>query len=185
LLAGVSWKSRGQSVYVVGSHLAKGSFIAKELGQKLAEREQYVIVDGQSDGLSRDVITAFVEERVRKKCDITKYLKIFANPYAVNAAFANDPAEIPTLKTWRAPLLRATQVFVCFDGNIGTTAELEVAIESGCRVIPACTHDSQVAKVVFSNNDLLALLPAEYKDKLLAKSIDAADIAKCIDQMIQ
>ncbi|BDC48741.1 hypothetical protein F183_A10570 [Bryobacterales bacterium F-183] len=186
LLAEVSRKSRGYSVYVVGSHKTTESTLAQDLGRQLAEHDRYVMVDGQSEGIGREVITSFVEESLRRKRDVYKHLKLFPNPYSVNAAFASDPAEIPTLKTWRAPLLRSTQVFVCFDGQMGTLAELEVAVEAGCSIVPACLQtDGQVTKAVLANSALLSELPEWYKSKLTEGSVEASDIIKCIEHMIR
>jgi hypothetical protein len=185
LLVEVAQKSRGSTVYVVGSHLDKANNEAQELGRSLATRD-IVLIDGQSEGVSRQVITAFVEEGVKQKRDVYKHLKTFANPYSVNAAFASDPNQIPILKSWRAPLLRSTQVFVCFDGGMGTKAELEVALQSGCRIVPVPGGSAgMVATSVLTNRAILDGLPAQYAGKLKGGTVTAADIVECIDKLIQ
>jgi len=185
LLVEIAQKSRGSTVYVVGSHLDPGNIQAQELGRHLAERE-IVLVDGQSEGVSRQVITAFVEEGVKRKRDVYKHLKIFPNPYSVNPAFASDPNQIPILKSWRAPLLRSTQVFVCFDGGMGTEAELEVAIQSGCRIVPVPGRaDGMVATSVLTDGTILDRLPTKYARKVRSLPISAIDIVECIDELIK
>jgi SIR2-like domain/Sir2- and TIR-associating SLOG family len=183
LLVEIAQKSRGATVYVVGSHLDTGNRQAQELGRSLAERD-IVLVDGQSDGVSRQVITAFVEEGVKRKRDVYKHLKIFPNPYSVNPAFASDPNQIPILKSWRAPLLRSTQVFVCFDGGMGTEAELELAIQSGCRIVPVPGRsDGMVTTSVLTQSAIFDRLPPKYAGKAKSGTISAADIAECIDDL--
>ena len=185
ILVEIAQKSRGSTVYVVGSHLDTGNRQAQELGQNLAARD-IVLVDGQSEGVGRQVITAFVEEGVKKKRDVYKHLKIFPNPYSVNPSFASDPEQIPILKSWRAPLLRATQVFVCFDGGMGTKAELEVAIQSGCRILPVPGRtDGMVATTVLTQGSILDRLPTKYVSKAKGGAITPADITECIDELIK
>ena len=185
LLIHIAQRSRGSTVYVVGSHLDTGNAQAQELGRRLAERD-IILVDGQSEGVSRQVITAFVEEGVKRKRDVYKHLKIFPNPYSVNPAFASDPNQIPILKSWRAPLLRSTQVFVCFDGGMGTEAEFEVAIQSGCRIVPVPGRsDGMVAKSVLTQSPVLDRLPSGYAGKVKSGVITATDIAECIDELIK
>ena len=139
ILNSVARKSRGRTVYVTGSHNEKGtiaSTIAREIGESLAREKGFMLVDGQSEGIGWQAVTGFVETGIYDKQNIYKRLKIFANPYAANPAFEFDDNLVPVLKSWRAPLFRATQTVVVFDGGRGTSAEVQVAKEAGCRIVP-------------------------------------------------
>lgn len=131
----ISLASRGPTVYVTGSHVAHPP-LAEELGAELAELRHLVLMDGQSEGTARRVLAAFQETAISKKIDIKDRVRSFANPYAWNPAISNDPALLPVLRQWRSALLRRTNIVVAFDGRMGTEAEVETALQEGCRVVP-------------------------------------------------
>ncbi|HEX3684988.1 MAG TPA: SIR2 family protein [Bryobacteraceae bacterium] len=184
LLVELAEKSRGNTVYVVGSHVDQGNKLAQELGRQLADRE-IILVDGQSEGIGREVITSFVEASVHKKRDVYKHLKTFPNPYSANPALASDRDQIPILKSWRAPLMRSTQICICFDGRMGTKAELELAMQSGCRIIPVPGQlDGSEVDSLLRNDSILRRLPEFYAGKIQSGKVVASDIIACIDELI-
>ncbi|RCH56288.1 SIR2 family protein [Mucilaginibacter hurinus] len=136
ILQKLSLKSRGKSVFISGSHDSKNDEEAEKLGKALAKEQDVILNDGQSSGLMRISSRFFMEALIDDNADINKRLRFFPNPYAFNSKFANDVSLLPLLKQWRTPLLRATQVMIAFDGGMGTKAEIEVALDMGCIVIP-------------------------------------------------
>lgn len=132
----ISLTSRGPTLYVTGSHKT-GSKLAHEVGQLLAEQTDLnvVLLDGQSTGVSRELISAFVQRAAEKKIDFRDRLKFSSNPYASVSALSDDQSLMPILKEWRAPMLRTTHTVLAFDGGMGTRAEVELAAELGCRLV--------------------------------------------------
>lgn len=128
--------SRGPTVYVTGSHNGSSS-LAEEVGRRLADQDdvRVVLLDGQSTGMSRNLISAFVQRAAERKIDFRDRLRFFSNPYASVPALSGDPSLMPRLKEWRASLLRTAHTILAFDGGMGTRAEVELAADLGCRVI--------------------------------------------------
>jgi len=136
ILQKLSLKSRGKSVFISGSHDIRNNEEAEKLGKALAKEQDIILNDGQSSGLMRISSRIFMETIIEDNADINKRIRFFPNPYASNSKFANDVSLLPLLKQWRTPLLRATQVMIAFDGGMGTKAEIELALDMGCIVIP-------------------------------------------------
>jgi hypothetical protein len=132
----ISLRSRGPTLYVTGSHSGSSS-LAEDVGRMLVDQEdvRVVLLDGQSTGRSRSLISAFVQGAAERKIDFRDRLKFFSNPYASVPALAGDPSLIPRLKEWRASMLRTAHTVLAFDGGMGTRAEVELAADLGCRVI--------------------------------------------------
>lgn len=136
ILESLSLKSRGKSIFISGSHNTNNDKSAKKLSKELAKISEYILNDGQSSGLMRVVSNAYMETIIDNKDDVTKRFRFFPNPYSANPKFANNILLLPMLKEWRIPLFKSTYVMVAFDGGMGTKAEIEVALDMGCIVIP-------------------------------------------------
>ena len=181
ILQAIARKSRGPSVYVTGSHLDSTNKTATALGASLARKPDLILIDGQSAGVSNQAVSAFLEAAIVDRVDISSRLKIFPNPYAANPEFSSRSELLPTLKAWRAPLLRSTQVVVFFDGRMGTEAEVGAALAAGCRLVPVPGLPGQlVEKVVSENPAILDSLPAEYVARFNARTVEPEDIAACV-----
>jgi hypothetical protein len=195
ILERIALKSRGRTVFVTGSHEHGGDVLFSELGKLLAREggqdrsKQVVIIDGQSTGVNRHVVTAFNEEIIRDKREIEGRIRLFPNPYAANPAFSNDRSLLPLLKKWRAPLFRATQVVVVFDGGMGTCTEVELAQELGCRIIPVALRKGSLVRKLLSELDgegsqVPRSLPQSYRDKVTKGHPRAGDIMEWIRNVL-
>lgn len=186
VLKAVSLKSRGPSVFITGSHLAPSPF-AHEVGEKLAEVDNLILLDGQSLGIGREAISAFNEQCLRRNDDIYKRVRLFPNPYAANPAFSNNRQYLPTLKMWRSTLLRSAQVIVVFDGGMGTEAEVEVAEEVGCRILPVPLTIGDYAHRLVQRpeiNTFLNTVDPAFLAKAQACILNPAEVTDCIQKML-
>ncbi len=138
ILDDIALGSRGDTVFITGSHsrINDGKCELERVGELLAEQKGLVLLDGQSAGTSRHVVSAYLESCIRKSEDIIRRLRVFSNPYAANPNFSNDRSLLPILMEWRSPLLRSAQIVVVYDGGMGTEEEVRVARELGCRILP-------------------------------------------------
>lgn len=132
----ISLGSRGATLYVTGSHSGSSS-LAHEVGKMLADQRKVrlILLDGQSTGRSRSLISAFVERAAETRIDFRDRLRFFSNPYASVPALSGDASLLPRLKEWRASMLRSAHTVLAFDGGMGTRAEVELAADLGCRLI--------------------------------------------------
>jgi hypothetical protein len=163
----IALKSRGKTLFATGGHelnLPK----AVEFGKAFASIPGLTLLDGQSEGVSRSIISAFTEECLRTRRDIRSRVRLFSNPYAISADFNNDPNLLPELKKWRVPLLRETQVMVVFPGGIGTNAEVEVARTMGCYIIPVPLSRNDSAYNLIIDRDIQSSLQARIPNYLTA-----------------
>lgn len=182
-VARVARRSRGPAVYVTGSH-AGTSGIAAEVGEILAQSsERVILLDGQSAGISRELLSAFQNASVRQRVDLNERLRFFANPYAANPAFSSDTTLLPLLKEWRVPLLRQAHSVLAFDGGMGTEAEVEIARELGCCIIPVPESRTGSAFALLRDPIIRADLERRapgYVTKAEALSIAAVDVVGCL-----
>lgn len=137
ILAHIASASRGRTLYVTGSH-ERSSMVAMEIGRLLGARAEsdLVLLDGQSTGVTRDLISAYGEQCVKAGADLRDRVRLYPNPYAVNAEFSNDPQFLPQLRQCRETLLREARVVVVFDGGMGTKVEVDMARDLGCILVP-------------------------------------------------
>lgn len=190
ILDEVASRSRGATLYVTGSH-ENNNGLATEIGHELAKCKapEIVVVDGQSSGLSRNVITAFSEECVNQKLDLRNRLRIFPNPYAANPAFSNDIKLLPMLKQVRRTLLRSTQAVIAFDGGMGTKMEVELAQSLGCNIIPIPLAPGGYASKLFSDSAISGKIKAacpQYFGKLEKNEpVSASDVTQCVAAMLK
>jgi hypothetical protein len=138
IVSRIARMSRGPTLYVTGSHTGSDPRAA-DVGRLLADpnRPRAILLDGQSTGVSRTVLSQFQTACIEQRVDLNERLKFFPNPYATNPSFSNDPSLLPLLKQWRGTMLRKANSALVFDGGMGTEAEAEIALELGCRIIPA------------------------------------------------
>ncbi len=186
----ISQKSRGKTVYVTGSH-EKTNETSRQLGAKLADEKDIILVSGQSSGIGANVVSAFIEQCIIEKYDINNRVKIFPNPYAANEKYSNDPKLLGELKKYRAKLFNSTQVVVVFNGGMGTEAEVEVALNQNCKIIPiiltAEDRNSDVMKKILKNElvmDQIQKLDKEYYDKIIKNEVTVEDIYRCLIKLL-
>jgi SIR2-like domain/Sir2- and TIR-associating SLOG family len=171
--------SRGKSVFVTGSHQHQPG-VAEELGKELASEKGVVLLDGQSEGTGRSAANSFGATCVEQRQDIRERIRYFPNPYSFNPAFANDRKHLSTLKEWRASLFRAAHVVIVFDGGMGTEAEVEVAREMGCRIIPVPTSSDGSARGLIKDPAIRDHLSEKYLKSADSGSLDAKDVMECV-----
>jgi predicted Rossmann-fold nucleotide-binding protein len=187
ILEKLALKSRGKSIFISGSHDAKNDVEAEKLGIALAKKEGYILNDGQSTGLMRIASRVFMETIIDDKTDINKRIRFFPNPYAANPKFANDVSLLPLLKQWRTSLFRATHVMIAFDGGMGTTAEVEVALDMGCIVIPFFKDKEKDTWLLIDNKligDRLFNYDSGYISKVKKKDVDYKDVLRLTQKIL-
>lgn len=140
VLQEIAFRARGLSVFVTGSHdepLERDhvSRVTKKLHELGA-----TLVYGQSSGVGLAYFNSFCEEAVSRGVDIAECTRIYGNPYGMDSGLTGDPDLIPNFKRMRNRLLRDTKVALMYPGGIGTIAELELAVEYRCRILPVITR---------------------------------------------
>lgn len=187
LLGRVAMLSRGPSVFATGSHTQTDSF-AEELGSKLAMLDIPVrLMDGQSQGIGRQVIQGFSMEALSRHADLRDRISLFPNPYAADPSLSNEPAMLSTLKSWRADLIKATRLVVAFDGGMGTQAEVDVALEQGVHVLPVPRAEGGSASELVARlrrEDRLPPVAQSYLRRADALELTADDVAAAVQQIM-
>lgn len=185
-LHSIMLKSRGNTVFVTGGH-DHNLQASLEYGKALADIENLKLLDGQSEGISRSVISAFTEVCIKKKQDIRDRIQLFPNPYRANSNFSNDETLLPELKKWRVPLLRMAHVVVVFPGGIGTKAEVEVAKEMGCFILPAPQKKDDLPSKLLKDSKIrqnLELTVPEYLTKAKTFSVTPEIIKEYVERLL-
>jgi hypothetical protein len=187
LLQRVAMFSRGPSVFATGSHTHPDEF-AEDFGRQLAGLDIPVrLMDGQSQGIGRQVIEGFSMEALRRHADLRDRLSLFPNPYAADASLSNDLAMLSALKTWRADLIKATRLVVAFDGGMGTQAEVDVALAQGVYVLPVPRTDGGSASELLASLKLEDRLPpvvGDYYERAEALKLTAGDVVAAVGQLV-
>lgn len=190
ILQGIALRSRGQTVFVTGSHerdVANPTHHPKSVGNLLAEKKGLVLLDGQSTGTGQYVTSAYMETCLRNRVDILPRLRHFPNPYAANPCFSNDRAFLPALREWRASLMRSAQVVIVYHGGMGTEAEVELAKDVGCRILPVPEETGDLPTRLLEDPaikmDLAELDPA-YVAKASSHSVTPEDVVACVMKML-
>lgn len=150
VLKEISLQSRGGNVFVTGPHIVAKLGKLKKLGRLLAQEEKICLINGQSDGVGKQILQGFMEECIYQKKELGKRMRIYPNPYAANPDYANRADLIPILKKERRVLMTDVKVFAFFIGGIGTRAEYEVACECDCLILPLIIKDEDYS------NDLIS-----------------------------
>jgi hypothetical protein len=199
ILLNIAKKSVGRTIYFTGSHKDANRderTYCAEVGRRVAElyksgsasiSDAPVVMDGQSTGRSREIIAAFVNSIIDNRLDIRRHIRFYSNSYSSNPHLADNPSLIPLLKQMRAPLMKNTQVVVAFDGGMGTEAEVQLAREYKCRLLPVprvrggsasnLLKDSAIAE------DLSSCCPS-YLWKARRMTATAADVAGAVRSML-
>lgn len=171
--------SRGKSVFITGSHTST-STLATEIGERLASAPGVVLLDGQSSGIGRDAANAFGTACVQQRTDIRDRIRYFPNPYSFNPTFSNNVSLLGTLKQWRANLARAAHTFVVFDGGMGTDAEVEMAREMNCVIVPVMGSKGGTADRLLGDAQIVRRLDPTYVANAQAGKASAQDVVKCV-----
>lgn len=184
IVSRVARRSRGPTVYVTGSHLGDDARAA-EVGALLADPSHppTILLDGQSTGVSRTVLSAFQAACVNQRIDLNERLRFFPNPYAADSKFSNDPRLLPILKQWRGSMLRQAHSVLVFDGGMGTQAEVEIAMELGCSIVPVPKSPTGSAYKLLDNTIVAADLESRqpgYVAKAKTLAIGARDVVSCL-----
>lgn len=188
ILEKLSLASRGKSVFVTGSHSSTHSKEAKKLGEIFAHDNDLLLLDGQSSGIMRVVVSSFMEKCILEKMDISKRLRFFPNPYAANEDFKDDVTLLPLLKQWRSDLLKAAHIVVAFDGGMGTAAEIERAKELGCFIIPFPVSDDGSATRCLNEVEIRAKIDKvwpDYLNKWKSKTLEVDDVYTLICRIFE
>jgi hypothetical protein len=135
----ISISSRGETVFVTGSHEIDNNDYVERFGKELAGIEKVILINGQSKGFGASVLNQFITYSINNKTDISSRIKLFPNPYAARPEYSNDSTLLPLLKKERSQMLSMVKVIVPFAGGMGTKAEVEVAKEKNCIIIPGIT----------------------------------------------
>jgi hypothetical protein len=184
----ISLRSRGRSVFVTGSHTQPASAFLQDLGTALAELRPLIrLLDGQSEGVGRTVANAFGAAALHAKHDLRDRVRFFPNPYAVDPSMANNVALLPTLRAWRASLFRSAHTVVVFDGGMGTTAEVEVAREMRCRIVPVPLTTSGLPIRLLADPEIrqsLDSLDPHYVAKASTGGVTAQDVARIVEKSL-
>lgn len=190
ILQGIALRSRGQTVFVTGSHERDSTAAAshpRSVGARLAEVEGLVLLDGQSTGTGRDVTSAYMETCLRNRVDILHRLRLFSNPYAANPSFSNDAKLLPALREWRAPLMRAAQVVIVYPGGMGTEAEVQLAKDVGCLLLPVPEQKGDLPSRMLEDPRISAALEAAdpaYVARARSHCVTPEDVVACVQRMI-
>lgn len=192
ILCSISHRSRGRTVYITGSHEDGKQKVTKKLGVILAKEKDIILMNGQSSGVGANVVSEFTKYCIENQIDVNCRMHIFPNPYAANPNFSNDFSLLQYLKRYRAKLLNSTQVVIIFSGQKGTEAELEVAINRNCKIIPAVVtpddRNNDVIKKVLKNKSIMDYIQKadnEYHNKLTTGIVSAEDIYKCLMKILK
>ncbi len=185
-LHNIALKSRGRTVFVTGGHVQHLPE-ASEYGKALADIEGLVLLDGQSEGIGREVISAFTEVCLKSRHDIRTRIRLFPNPYAIKPEFNNDPALLPDLKKWRAPLLREAHVVIVFHGSMGTQTEVDVAKEMGCFIVPVPQQDGDLPSKLIEDREIRKKLEEwvpSYLSNATRKSVTPPILKQCVLELL-
>lgn len=145
ILSAIDRKSHEAAVFVTGSHNIdqRAEDYAYLIGRKLAEIPRVILNNGQSAGVGSAVLSSFMKYTFDHKQDMHKRIQFFPNPYAISPDYANNPALIPNLKMARAALITNSTFVIAFPGDLGTTAEIEVARSRERLVLPVLWDKAQ------------------------------------------
>lgn len=192
ILSLIGQKSRGKTVYVIGSLETRESEFAKELGKELASQKDLILISGQAAGISNNVVCAFTEECINNKIDMNTRLRIFPNPYAADPGISDSYILLPLLKKWRSRLLSSTQIVLVFDGETVTKAEIEVARSLNCKIIPVFTNEtnkaSELVNELLADEEIIGFLNenlSDYLHKLTNFQVTVKDIVETVAEILE
>lgn len=183
ILNEISLKIREKTVYFTGSHQNDESKYAIQIAEGLAEDDGAIYISGQSAGIGSKSFSSFMTKIIENKKDINARVKIYPNPYFANPRYANDPMLLLQLKQARSTLMCSTRLVVLFAGGMGTQAEIEVAKDCGCQILPIIEFENdyysepiKYALEIESNNNMLKNKFPQYWSCLLNKNITPMEL---------
>lgn len=149
VLNSIALISRGQSVFVTGSHENSAECI-REYGKGLAEKNDICLINGQTEGIGLCALQGFMETCINHKYDLGSRIKMFPNPYAANQKYSNSKELLFQLKKERESLFANTKLLVVFAGGMGTEAEYELALEKGCIILVGIITEQDYGNALIS-----------------------------------
>lgn len=191
ILQEISYKSRGKSIFVSGSHNTPSEFtknIIKMIVNIFIEHDDVILIDGQSSGIGSKILSEYTMICAKKNIDRLKRIKSFPNPYALNKKFASNEKLIPILQDFREELFKNTQLFIVFDGAMGTKAEFELAKKYGCKIYPIANKYSPLMMEIINDSYVQSYMNSyiNYFEKLKKrKKLSLNDIRINLSQAIQ
>ncbi|QJW95625.1 SIR2 family protein [Frigoriglobus tundricola] len=200
ILTNIAKKSVGDTVYFTGSHEEQADgerAFCEAVGKGVAEiykdaRGQVlaapIVMDGQSTGRSRSIISAFTNTIIHHRLDIRRHIDFYTNPYALNPHLSDDPSLLPQLELLRAQLMKRTQVIVAFDGKIGTAAEVRLARKYRCHILPVPRVKGGSASELLRDTAILGRLNAsspKYLAKARRRKLTAIDVAEAVRALLE
>lgn len=192
VLEQINIASRGNNVFITGSHKDTEVNYFKSLGEELTNLNQLCLINGQSEGVGAYILNGFLNKLISDKIEIGEKILFYPNPYADNEKYSDDITLIPSLKKERARMLSQVKVFIPFSGGIGTRAEIEIAMENRCIVIPGIMNAESYTNGVISNlledNKIMNYLSdniPEYYDILKNQRVPTRkDLIEAIEKVI-
>ncbi|GGF15384.1 SIR2 family protein [Subtercola lobariae] len=188
LLSKVVAMSRGRTIFPTGSHIEHSAFGAS-LGDAIARTlPKVIILDGQSQGVSRSVINGFSVSALNERLDLLTSTRLYPNPYAYDGNLSGDATLLPVLIAWRDQLLRDCRVLLAFDGGMGTAAEVEAAINMGCTVVPVPLQEDGSARLLLTDprvTSVLQSLAPVYLAIVQARKPTVDELTACISEVLE
>lgn len=183
----IAWRGHREGrAYSLLDRTATVPPLATKLGTLLAAEKDVVLLDGQSEGTGRAAGNAFGDACVAQKQDLRKRIHYFPNPYSFNQRFEDDRSLLGTLKKWRASLFRAAHIVIVFDGGMGTEAEIDVATEMDCRIVPVPVpgREDGLAHKLLEHSPITKRLGDDYLRLAKSGEVSAKDIVDCVKHIL-
>lgn len=190
ILREISFKSKGKTVYVTGSHKGNKSVetYAKELGERLADQEDIILNYGQSAGVGNLIFNAFGKRQIDKGKSVNGRIRIFPNPYTFCDDWDNQDFLMSELSNLRKELLQETRLMIAFPGGKGTKREIEIAEKTGTLIIPFSPdkrvdndfYDYLTQHTLVLKN--LSKIDANYCKKFKRNTASIGDVIECVNK---
>lgn len=192
ILRKINYRTKENNIYVTGSHERDSSEYAKRIGESLADINDIILVNGQSDGVASIVLSSFMSCLIEKRYELSNRIKLYPNPYSSNPEYSNDVSLLPQLKKERSFLLSNTKIVLVFPGGVGTIAEIEVAMENDCIILPIIEnlidYDNSSIQFLLSKNSITNYIKnniPKYWECIYKREIIPHDfITTCIKDLI-
>ena len=141
IMESIAQKSKGNTLFVTGSHTVEESAFLEELGVELARIKNLTLINGQSKGVANIVLKSFIDECLNLGQSVQNRIEIYANPCAHNEDWETKEEYGALLESFKYRLVRQTQIMIVLPGSYGTKAEIEKAKQLGTIIIPIITED--------------------------------------------
>lgn len=188
IMSSIAQKSKGNTLYVTGSHMVLESEFLEELGKELAKIRSLTLINGQSKGVANVVLKSFIEESLNLGDSIQNRIEIYANPCAHNEDWETREEYGSLLESFKYRLVRQTQIMIVLPGSHGTKAEIEKAKQLGTIIIPIITEErNELINDLLDNSHILGrikqfspMLYQSLKDGCLTTVEEVVDCVKRI-----